>query len=108
MRSRPFRHSDDTGRVAQTEESCYRPFFPVRTTGGQRSISVWEMALQSCAMLGNVHRHREGTTLHHPKEVCHKCAVLFDPMCANLRLFNTTPKRFRAGLVVGKPLILPR
>jgi hypothetical protein len=27
-------------------------------------------------------------------------------MCANVRLFNTTPKRFRAGLVVGKPLIL--
>ena len=42
----------------------------------------------------------------HPTEVCHKCAVPFDPMCANLLLFNTSVKRFRAGLAIGKLLIL--
>jgi hypothetical protein len=42
----------------------------------------------------------------HPKVVCHKCAVPFDPICANLRLFNTSAKRFRAGLAIGKSLIL--
>jgi len=26
----------------------------------------------------------------HPTKVCHKCAVPFDPICANLRLFNTS------------------
>jgi hypothetical protein len=40
--------------------------------------------------------------------VCHKCAVPFDPMCANSRLFNTSTKRFRAGLAIGKSLILQR
>ena len=39
-------------------------------------------------------------------QVCHKCAVPFDPMCANLRLFNTSTKRFREGLTIGKSLIL--
>jgi hypothetical protein len=39
-------------------------------------------------------------------QVCHKCAVSFDPICANSRLFNTSTKRFRAGLIVGKALIL--
>ena len=39
-------------------------------------------------------------------EVCHKCAVRFDPMCANLLLFDTSTKRFRAGLIVGKLLTL--
>jgi hypothetical protein len=33
-----------TGPVAQTEESRYRPFFPARTTGEQRSVSIWEMS----------------------------------------------------------------
>jgi hypothetical protein len=40
------------------------------------------------------------------RTVCHKCAVPFDPMCANSRPFNTSAKRFRAGLAVGKSLIL--
>ena len=40
------------------------------------------------------------------RTVCHKCAVPFDPMCANSRLFNTTAKRFRAGLAIGESLIL--
>src|SRR5216683_6541181 len=39
------------------------------------------------------------------RKVCRKCAIRFGPVCANVRLFNTTTKRFRAGLVVGKPLI---
>jgi hypothetical protein len=39
-------------------------------------------------------------------QVCHKCAVPFDPICAKSRLFNTSTKRFRAGLIVGKALIL--
>jgi hypothetical protein len=41
----------------------------------------------------------------HPTKVCHKCAVPFDPICANLRLLS---KRFRAGLAIGKSLILQR
>jgi len=39
------------------------------------------------------------------RQVCRKCAVRFGPMCAKVRLFNTTVKRFRAGLAVGKLLI---
>lgn len=38
--------------------------------------------------------------------VCHKCAVPFDPIWANSRLFNTGAKRFRAGLAIGKSLII--
>jgi hypothetical protein len=38
------------------------------------------------------------------KQVCHKCAVRFAPICANSRLFNTDPDCFRAGLIVGKLL----
>ncbi len=41
-----------------------------------------------------------------PIQVCHKCAVPFDPICANLLLFNTKPNCSRAGLIVGKSLIL--
>lgn len=43
----------------------------------------------------------------HPylSQVCHKCAVLFDPICANSFLFNTSAKRFRVGLIIGKRLI---
>ena len=37
-------------------------------------------------------------------QVCHKCAVRFDPMCAKALLFNTRPDCFRAGLIVGKLL----
>ena len=40
-----------------------------------------------------------------PHKVCRKCAVRFGPVCAKVRLFNTTAKRFRAGLAVGKLLI---
>jgi len=39
------------------------------------------------------------------EKVCRKCAVRFGPVRANVNLFNTTAKRFRAGLVVGKLLI---
>jgi hypothetical protein len=39
-----------------------------------------------------------------PCAVCHKCAVPFDPVCANSLPFNTIVKRFRAGLIVRKPL----
>src|SRR5271169_1768406 len=39
-------------------------------------------------------------------EVCHKCAVRFDPVCANSLPFNTRPNCSRAGLVVGKLLTL--
>ena len=38
-------------------------------------------------------------------QVCRKCAVRFDPMCARSLLFNTEPDRFRAGLIVGKLLM---
>jgi hypothetical protein len=42
----------------------------------------------------------------HPTEVCRrKCAIRFGPVCAKVNLFNTTIKRFRAGLAVGKLLI---
>jgi hypothetical protein len=34
--------------------------------------------------------------------VCVKCAVRFEPMYANSRLFNTELDCFRAGLIVGK------
>src|SRR5271169_4329713 len=44
---------------------------------------------------------RNGLT---PVEVCHKCAVRFDPMCAKALLFNTRADCFRAGLIVGKLL----
>ena len=37
-------------------------------------------------------------------QVCHKCAVPFDPMCAKALLFNTRANCFRAGLIVGKLL----
>jgi hypothetical protein len=37
-------------------------------------------------------------------QVCHKCAVPFDPMCAKALLFNTRANCFRAGLIVGKSL----
>lgn len=37
-------------------------------------------------------------------QVCHKCAVRFDPMCAKALLFNTRADCFRAGLIVGKLL----
>jgi hypothetical protein len=36
--------------------------------------------------------------------VCHKCAVRFEPIRANSRLFNTSVQCFRAGLVEGKSL----
>jgi len=32
--------------------------------------------------------------------------VQFDPLCANSRLFNTCAERFRAGLAIGKSLII--
>jgi hypothetical protein len=37
-------------------------------------------------------------------QVCHKCAVRFDPMCAKALLFNTSADCFRAGLIVCKLL----
>ena len=40
------------------------------------------------------------------QQVCRKCAVRFDPMCAKSLLFNTRPDCFRAGLIVGKLLNL--
>lgn len=39
------------------------------------------------------------------QRVCRKCAVRFGPVCAKVNLFNTSVKRFRAGLVMGKLLI---
>jgi len=36
--------------------------------------------------------------------VCRKCAVRFEPMCANTGFFDTSTKCFRAGLVMGKSL----
>jgi len=39
-------------------------------------------------------------------KVCHKCAVRFDPICANSLRFNTGLDCFRAGLIVGKLLTL--
>ncbi len=39
-------------------------------------------------------------------QVCHKCAVPFDPICANSLRFNTRLDCFRAGLIVGKLLTL--
>ncbi len=59
--------------------------------------------------------HMAGMTIHIALEStihivgirnCHKCAVPFDPICANSRLFNTSAKRFRSGLAIGKSLIL--
>jgi hypothetical protein len=38
-------------------------------------------------------------------QVCRKCAVRFDPVCAKSLLFNTELDRFRAGLIVGKLLM---
>jgi hypothetical protein len=35
----------------------------------------------------------------HPKLVCRKCAVRFEPLCANMAFFDTSYKCFRAGLV---------
>ncbi len=40
-----------------------------------------------------------------PFQVCHKCAVPFDPKCAKALLFNTSADCFRAGLMFGKLLI---
>ena len=40
----------------------------------------------------------------YPTQVCHKFAVRFETMRAKSRLFNTSAKGFRAGLVVGKLL----
>ena len=40
----------------------------------------------------------------HPKQVCRKCAVLFEPICANPGFFDTSAERFRAGLITGKLL----
>ena len=37
--------------------------------------------------------------------VCHKCAVRFEPMCADVSFFNTLQKCFRAGYFCGKSLI---
>jgi len=42
--------------------------------------------------------------LNSPSKVCHKCAVRFEPVCANLHLFNTEPDCLSAGLIVGKLL----
>ena len=53
--------------------------------------------------LGSICLSTEG---FNPIQVCHKCAVPFDPICANLLLFNTRPSCSRAGLIVGKSLIL--
>ena len=39
------------------------------------------------------------------QQVCRKCAVRFDPMCAKALLFNTRADCFRAGLIVGKLLM---
>jgi hypothetical protein len=39
-------------------------------------------------------------------QVCHKCAVPFDTLCANMGFFATFQKCFRAGLVMGKWLTL--
>jgi len=39
------------------------------------------------------------------RTVCHKCAVPFDPICAKSCHFNTSAKRFRSGLAIGKSLI---
>ena len=41
----------------------------------------------------------------HPIQVCHKCAVHFDPMCTKALLFNIRADCFRAGLIVGKLLM---
>jgi hypothetical protein len=38
-------------------------------------------------------------------QVCHKCAVWFDTLRANMGFSTTFQKRFRAGLVGGKWLI---
>src|SRR6266487_1038845 len=53
-------------------------------------------------------RRRVSTQEFTPFMGCHKCAVPFDPICANSPLFNTATKRFRAGLIVGKLLTLKR
>jgi hypothetical protein len=42
----------------------------------------------------------------HPSQVCRKCAVRSELICANLAFFDTLQKRFRAGLGNGKLLIL--
>ena len=36
--------------------------------------------------------------------VCRKCAVRFEPICANAGLFDISAECFRAGLVEGKSL----
>ena len=48
---------------------------------------------------------RSNAYIDGPREVCRKCAVRFGPVYAKVSLFNTSAKRFRAGLVVGKLLI---
>jgi hypothetical protein len=85
-------------------------FVPVLLTACASAQETLEVSVANNVVLVPLRvndRHCVGSPhLYHPTEVCHKCKVPFDPMSANLRLFNTSPKRFRAGLVVGKPLIL--
>jgi len=37
--------------------------------------------------------------------VCRKCAARFEPLCANMGLFDTSVKCFRAGLIRRKSMI---
>jgi hypothetical protein len=66
--------------------------------------------LSSLAGLGAWHRHILSGSISCPErnggfqQVCRKCAVHFDPMCAKALLFNTRADCFRAGLIVGKLL----
>ena len=41
----------------------------------------------------------------HPIQVCRKCAVRFESVCAKMSFFDTSAKCFRAGFIVGKLLI---
>jgi hypothetical protein len=38
-------------------------------------------------------------------DLWHKRAIPFEPLCANMGFFATSPRCFRAGLVLGKCLI---
>ncbi len=38
-------------------------------------------------------------------DMCRKCAIPFEPLCANSAFFDTFAERFRAGLGYGKFLI---
>jgi hypothetical protein len=40
--------------------------------------------------------------LVHSKLLCHKRAIRFEPLCANVFFFDTYYKCFRAGLIKGK------